>query len=254
MPKPAAEAVHEVRLVSFIIPAWNEEALLGHTLQALADAASVLTVPYEVVVADDASTDGTARIAREHGARVVSVSHRQISATRNTGARAAQGDLLIFIDADTLVTPDVVRAAVRAVTEGAIGGGCTVEFDGRIPVYARIALPMFTRLYRAAKLAAGCFLFATREAFEAVSGFSEKVYASEECWLSWALRKRGRFVILREHVVTSSRKLRTYSGWEILRALFWLTIQGLTARESKGMDIWYGPRRTDPHGEPRTSD
>ena len=158
------------------------------------------------------------------------------------------------MDADTLVTPEVVRAAVGAVERGAIGGGCTVDFDGRVPRYARLLLPVLTRLYRAAKLAAGCFVFCRRDAFDAVGGFSEKVFASEECWLSWALRKHGPFVILRERVVTSSRKLRTFSGWEILKALFWLTIRGRpTARDRKGMDIWYGPRRADPGADPERS-
>lgn len=239
--------VHEVRLISFVIPAWNEEALLGRTLASLSAAAQALTIPSEIVVADDASTDNTARIAQANGARVVSVNHRQISATRNAGARAARGDLLIFVDADTLVTTEVVRAAVGAVEGGAVGGGCAVDFDGRLPRYAKLLLPVFTRLYRASRLAAGCFVFCNRNAFEAVGGFSEKVYASEECWLSWAMRKQGRFEILRERVVTSSRKLRTFSGWEILKALFWLSIRGLrTKRDSAGMEIWYGPRRVDP--------
>jgi hypothetical protein len=65
--------------------------------------------------------------------------------------------------------------------------------------------------------------------------------------MSWALRRRGRFVLLRETVHTSARKLRTYSGGEILKMLFWLTVRGrLSSREQRGMEIWYGPRRPDP--------
>jgi glycosyltransferase involved in cell wall biosynthesis len=233
-------------MVSFIVPAWNEEDLLGRTLMALKAAAQGLRIGYEVIVVDDGSTDRTAQIAREGGAQVVSVSHRQISAARNAGARAAQGDMFIFVDADTLVTSEVVRGAVQAVQQGAVGGGCTVDFEGRIPLYARLWLPLFTACYRAAGLAAGCFLFCTRSAFEAVGGFSEELFASEECRLSWALGRVGPFVILREHIVTSSRKLRTYSGWEILSALCSLAMgRRLTARESKGMEIWYGPRRKE---------
>ena len=122
-----------------------------------------------------------------------------------------------------------------------------MNFDGRVPGYARRLLPIFTRLYRAAGLAAGCFLFCTRRAFDAVGGFDEKFYASEECWMSWALRRQGRFVLLRETVHTSARKLRTYSGGEIRKMLFWLTVRGrLSSREQRGMEIWYGPRRPDP--------
>jgi glycosyltransferase involved in cell wall biosynthesis len=236
-----------VRQVSFVIPCWNEEAILGRTLDGLFAAARRMGVPFEVTVADDASSDGTAEVARRGGAVVVSTGCRQIAGTRNAGARAARGDLLIFVDADTLVTPEVLRAAVQAVRRGAVGGGCTVRFDQPVPVYARILVPIFTRLYRAAGLAAGCFLFCTRQSFEAVGGFDEGLYASEECSLSWALKKQGRFVLLRETVLTSSRKLRTYSGWEILKGLLPLARRGRPwLRDRQDKEIWYGPRRHDP--------
>src|SRR5207302_2484064 len=101
-------------MISFIIPAHNEEQLLGHTLTALTAAARALGQPFEIVVVDDASTDRTAVIARDQGARVVPVEHRQIAATRNAGARAANGEMFVFIDADTVVTERAVAAAVEA--------------------------------------------------------------------------------------------------------------------------------------------
>src|SRR5262245_9002167 len=110
--------------VSFIIPAYNEEQLLGRTLNAIDQAARILGEPVEVIVADDASTDRTAAIAQEHGAHLVSVKCRQIAATRNAGARAANGDMFVFVDADTIVTEAAVRAAIAAMRGGAVGGGC----------------------------------------------------------------------------------------------------------------------------------
>ena len=89
-------AMPHPHLISFVIPAWNEESVLGPTLEAVRVATRHLAAPSEVIVADDGSTDRTAEIARQHGAQVVTVHHRQISATRNAGAQAAQGDLLIF--------------------------------------------------------------------------------------------------------------------------------------------------------------
>jgi glycosyltransferase involved in cell wall biosynthesis len=236
-----------ILLVSFIVPAWNEEAVLGGTLDALSAAASRLDVPFEIIVVDDASSDRTAEIAREKHVKVVATSHRQIAATRNTGARAARGDLLVFVDADTLVNPDVLRAALGAARERAVGGGCAVLFDKPVPLYATLLVPILNRLYRAAGLAAGCFVFCTRSAFEAVGGFDEGLYASEECTLSWALKRQGRFVLLRETVVTSSRKLRTHSGWEILGMFVRLALRGRhSVRDRKDKEIWYGPRRPDP--------
>jgi glycosyltransferase involved in cell wall biosynthesis len=86
-------------MLSFIIPAYNEELLLGGTLRAIRVAAGAIGEPFEVVVADDASTDRTADVARELGAHVVAVHHRQIGATRNAGARATRGEFLVFVDA-----------------------------------------------------------------------------------------------------------------------------------------------------------
>ena len=72
-------------MISFIVPAYNEELLLPATLSALEAAAHALGEPSEIVVVDDASTDRTAAVAEEHGARVIQVNHRQIAATRNSG-------------------------------------------------------------------------------------------------------------------------------------------------------------------------
>src|SRR5437762_1974057 len=132
-------------MISFIVPAYNEEALIGRTLEALKKAANQIGEPYEIVVSNDASTDRTASIAESHGARVVSVNRRQIAATRNEGARESIGDKLIFVDADTVVSHEVVRAAVDAMGKGAAGGGSAVSFDGQLPRYAQLAFPIMVR-------------------------------------------------------------------------------------------------------------
>ena len=146
-------------MISFIVPAYNEEALIGRTLEALNRAAQSVGEPYEIIVADDASSDRTAATAEAYGARVVSVNLRQIAATRNAGTREATGDKLIFVDADTIVNNEVVRAAIDAMYLGAAGGGSAVSFDGRLPRYAQLLFPIMVRLFRATGLACGCFLF-----------------------------------------------------------------------------------------------
>jgi cellulose synthase/poly-beta-1,6-N-acetylglucosamine synthase-like glycosyltransferase len=234
-------------MISFIIPAYNEEALIGRTLDALNSAAQSVGEPFEIVVADDASSDRTAAIAEARGARLTRVNLRQIAATRNAGARQAIGDKLVFVDADTVVSEEVVRTAIEAMTQGTAGGGSAVSFDGRLPRYAELVHPTLVRLFRATGLACGCFLFCTRRAFEAAGGFDEKLFASEEIAMSRALKRQGRFVVLRESVTTSGRKLRMYSGTQVLRLFAGLLLAGPKAlRRRDGLEVWYGGAREDP--------
>jgi glycosyltransferase involved in cell wall biosynthesis len=243
----AQAAYNTLTEVSFIVPAFNEEALLAATLRAIREAAATIQESYEVIVVDDASTDNTTGVAESFGAKVIPVSCRHIAATRNAGAREARGDWLIFVDADTLVTPAVVQEAVSALRAGAVGGGCQVHFEGRLPLYGRLLVALVAPLYRGIGLAAGCFLFCTRSAFQAVGGFDETLYAAEEIFLSRALRRQGRFVVLREQVSTSGRKLRAHSGRETLGTLLHLAFGGRKAMaQRKGLEIWYGKRRKDP--------
>ena len=220
--------------------------MIGATLAAIHAAAAPLARPYEVIVVDDASTDRTGAIAAEHSARVVWVNVRHIAAVRNAGAAVANGDMFIFVDADTVVNADVVAAAVRAIENGAAGGGAVVLWHGFMPVWARILSWVVLVSMRTLKWAAGCFIFASREAFTAAGGFDEGVYASEEVWLSRALKRQGRFVVLRESVVTSGRKLRTHSPMSLVRLTGAFFIRGVgIVRDRKYLELWYGERRHD---------
>jgi glycosyltransferase involved in cell wall biosynthesis len=239
-------------VISFIIPAHNEELLLGRTLRPLPAAARAAGEPFEAIVVDDASTDRTAAVAWQHGARVISIDRRQIAAARNAGDREACGELFIFIDADTVVTPAVVRAAVRAVRRGAAGGGCVARFDGRLPLWARLVVPPLMLGQRLLKLVGGCFLFCTRDAFRAAGGFSERYYAAEEVAFVRALKRQGPFVVLHEYAVTSGRKVRTLTARTVVGLLTRVVLRGPDAfQRREGLDAWYGERRADPEARPR---
>lgn len=232
---------------SFAIPAHDEERLLPRTLDSIHAAARELGLAYEIVVADDASADGTAAVARERGARVISIARRQISAARNAAARGARGEVLIFVDADTLVSARVLQEARTALERGASAGGALIRFDGRVPIWARIMLVSFELPFRLARLSAGCFMFCTRAAFDASGGYDEGVFGGEEVLFALALKRTGRFELLRERVTTSGRKLRAYSFPEVAGTLAragWRGRRGVRSRA--GLDLWYGPRRADP--------
>ena len=233
-------------MISFVVPAYNEERLIAATLDAIHAAAREIGRPYEVVVANDASTDDTADIARAHGARVVDCQHRQIARVRNTGARASTGDTLIFVDADTMISAAVVRASLAALDRGAAGVGSLPEIEGRMPWWGAPTLWAVDTFMRSMHWAAGCYVAVTRTAFEAAGGFDERVFVCEELFLSQALKKIGPVVILREQVVTSGRKLRTHSAWDMIRLFGLLLIRGPKLFRSRDqLSFWYGERRHD---------
>lgn len=230
-------------MISFVIPAYNEERYLGATLASIHAAARGTGEAYEVVVADDASTDATAAIAQQGGARVVRVDKRQIAATRNAGARASRGARLVFVDADTRIDGKVLAAALRALEAGAVAGGAGVRFDAAAR-WARAFARIVVLAFRAAHLAAGCFVFSRRDAFEAVGGFDETVFAGEEIFLSRALARRGRFVVLSECVTTSGRKLEGRSFWSVLRLCVKLLPRARGGVKDRGAAaFWYEERR-----------
>lgn len=231
-------------VISFIVPAHNEAPLLGETLAALHQAGSLSGQHYEVLVVNDSSTDDTTKVAREHLARVVEVGYRQIAASRNTGAREARGDVLIFVDADTLVSPTLVNSALHALWRGACGGGAAIGLMGRPGKFERLMVAMLCHAFRWTKIAPGCFIYCTKDAFEGVGGFDERLFAAEDVALSRALARTGRFEILREKVRTSDRKMRTH-GWRSHLSLFGSYMRhGRRVLGSRDhLDLWYGERR-----------
>ena len=130
-------------MISFVVPAFNEEHELPASLESIRVAAETAGQSFEIIVVDDASTDATAEIARRAGARVLSVNYRHIAAVRNAGARAAQGEILFFVDADTQIVAAHVTGALAALKEGCAGGGARVEVHGPIPLWGRIFLRVF---------------------------------------------------------------------------------------------------------------
>ena len=240
-----------MELLSFIIPAHNESFEIGKNLESIFSSARAVGVPFEVIVVNDASTDNTAALARSAGAQVVDVNVRQISRARNAGARQAKGDAFFFVDADTRITPELLKAALKVLNEGAVGGGSQVRFTDPVSWTVLVAMHAFSLVYMdLLHWAAGCFLFARRSAFEAAGGFDETYYAGEEVLLSMALKRQGRFVVLGESVYTSNRKLRTHSTWSLIPFLLRFLRHGRSMFHRRdGLEWWYDGKREDSKGK-----
>jgi glycosyltransferase involved in cell wall biosynthesis len=231
-------------MLSFIVPAYNEEFELPSTLDAIRGAAAIAGHDYEIIVVDDGSTDATARIARDDGARLVSINCRHIAAARNAGAQAARGDVFFFVDADTRINATHVRDGLAALHAGCSGGSARIIADGEIPWWGRLFVRVFCALYFGNKLGAGAFLFTSRQNFERVGRFNERYFAGEEVFLSMALKKLGPFKVLREPIITSGRKLRMHSGWHIWWRTTCMMLGGLRSfRSRESLDLWYDGKR-----------
>ena len=231
---------------SIVLPAYNEAALLPATLAAAArgDGRDSLCAARSSCATTTRPTPPPRRPATR-GARVVFEPVNQISRARNTGARAARGRLLVFVDADTLVPAPLLAKALDALATGrACGGGAAVAMEGISGGLAGRMVSLWNGLSRGRRLAAGSFVFCLREAFLAVGGFSEQVYASEEIWLSRALKRWGRprgleFLILDDAVTTSGRKARWYPAPLLLAVMLGFVICPWLVRSRHYCWLWY---------------
>jgi glycosyltransferase involved in cell wall biosynthesis len=231
-------------MISFVVPAFNEELELPATIAAIQSAVARTNQDHEIIVVDDASTDATAEVARRAGAQIVSINRRHIAAARNAGAQASRGDILLFVDADTRINARHVVDVVAALNAGYVGGSARVITDGDIPRWARVFVKSFCAIYFAVNLGAGAFLFTSRQNFDATGGFDEQFFIGEEIYFSFALKRLGRFKVLREPVVTSGRKLRMYSARHVLGRTMSILFGGPNAARSRQkLDIWYDGKR-----------
>ncbi|HEX8071289.1 MAG TPA: TIGR04283 family arsenosugar biosynthesis glycosyltransferase [Pyrinomonadaceae bacterium] len=216
-------------LVSIIIPALDEAAHIGATL----DAVAALRGAWEAVVADGGSRDVTVALARARGARVVT-SARGRGAQMHAGACAARGDALWFLHADTLPPADAlarINAALDADPRN-VGGNFHVRFDGP-ELSARFLTWLYPRLRRLGLCYGDSGFFVRRAVYETVGGF-RPFPIFEDLDLLRRLKRRGRFVHLDAEVVTSARRFAgrsfawTFARWSLLQGLYWLGVHPRT--------------------------
>jgi len=231
-------------LYSVVIPAFNEELYLEETLKHLKDAMSSNKEPGEIIVVDNNSTDRTAEIACKYGARVVFEPYNQIARARNTGVRAAEGEYILFLDADTLVSISIFEKALNMLQhEGYCGVGVLLSTGTESNKLANAIYGLVNLVCYSLKIAPGCFIFCTREAFLSVGGFNERFYAAEEVWFSNALRAWGKnngmgFKIMDKPKIKSSpRKLQ--SPYKAFTAFISLTLLPFTAYFRSLCWYWY---------------
>lgn len=241
---------------SVIVPAYNEESYLSDTLEALKAAMATVNSRGEIIVVDNNSTDGTADIAREKGAGVIFEKINQISRARNAGAMHARGDFFIFLDADTLIPAELLAQALSNLENNTCcGGGATVLPDKPLKPFYQIWLNFWNRFSVKCRMAAGSFIYCRKDGFQAVGGFSEKVYVGEEIWFSIDYRRWGRaigqeFVIIdNASVITSTRKLYWFSKFQTAVMMISMMLFPFISRYRALCRFWY---HRPPDNHPRS--
>ncbi|RZU98257.1 glycosyltransferase [Spiribacter vilamensis] len=231
--------------LSIIIPAWNEAGYLPTTLATLQASLQALSLPAEIIVVDNDSTDDTASIAAAAGVRVVHEPEHRIARVRNAGAEAASGEWLLFVDADTRVEIAHLERMLTAIEESCAGGGASIGFDRVQSVPQRMGLATWNALSRRFRLAAGCFVFARADLHAAIGGFSEHLYAGDEIGYSRQLDRLGRrqgrrFVIIdAPPVISSARKMDWFRPWQHALVLATFVLFPWAGRFKRLSWFWY---------------
>lgn len=244
----------KVPRISMIVPAYNEGRYLPRLLASI-DVARRRYSPdpdaVEVIVSDNLSTDDTAELARGYGSRVVTQPKRVIAAVRNLGARAATGDIFVFVDADSSIHPDTFTRVARALASPRVVGGATGVTMDRWSAGIAVTYALLEAWCWVSGWDTGV-LFCRRETFDEIGGFPEHLMFAEDLAFYSGLRRLGRtrgqrFVRLRGvRTITSTRKFDQFGdwGWPLANAkvLWWEVIRSPRARALVERH-WYRVRR-----------
>ena len=234
--------------LTIIVPSFNEEAYLAPTLDSIQAAATYLRARSEAdvdtIVVDNNSEDETAAVARDKGATVVHEPVRGIARARNAGSRHADGDVLVFVDADVIVPRPLLAAIHEAMSDpSCVGGGVDVDYRPR-----RLAVRLYLRAWRLfARLmgmAQGATQFCRGSVFEELGGYDEEVWMGEDVDFYWSLNRFARRTNREVRFIQSPRvrpSCRRFDRWPLWKTLVWTNplFIALFRRRKAAWSGWY---------------
>jgi glycosyltransferase involved in cell wall biosynthesis len=230
--------------ISVIIPAFNEEKYIGNVFDGLRHQTFR---DFETIVVDYLSTDRTREIARKY-ARVVVERREGIGRARNRGAKAAKGDILVFLDADTKPSRTLLETYYNAFRDtsdvAATGPILPLEkTNKRVSLGYKVVSILFVKssiLFGRASIVGSNFAV-RREIFERVRGFNEKYLTYEDWDLSLRIRKLGRIAYLDDAVVRTS--VRRVKAWGVSGFFIYHTLNVIRYHLFKKPNEEYAPIR-----------
>ena len=209
---------------SVVIPAHNEEKYIKRCIDSIWVADRVFPGNTEIIVVCNRCTDKTADIARENGAIVLMNEDRCIAKVRNTGINAANGKIIVTIDADNRMTRGTLREIYAMLRSGKfIGGGSPIRFE-------RYSFPLWCNdimvrvIAKVTGLYSGIF-WAKKETFDAIGGFADKK-AMEDVATAKLLKQYGKrhgkkyTTLRRNYLINSTRKYDDLGDWLYFKLMF----------------------------------
>ena len=231
---------------SVVIPAFNEAALLPRLLTSIEIARANYrggAERIEVIVGNNASTDATAAIARERSCLVVEVAQRSIAAARNGAARAAQGEVLCFVDADSIVHPDTFNQVEQVMQTGRCIVGATGVVMERMSFGIAATWALLVPMTRLLAMDTGV-VFCRRADFEVIGGYRAELLAAEDVDLLHRLKRLGRARGQRfmrtpgARTIASTRKFDRHGDWHHLREMTLMPLRLIGSRTALRRFVW----------------
>lgn len=214
--------------ISIIIPAFNEERYIKKTVESVH---RQNFKDYETIVVANGCTDTTEQIVKQFSnVRCLSLPQPNVSVARNIGALAATGEILLFLDADTQLHPDSLKAINTTFTqEYAVA---TTRSYPDTPLWRYKIVLAFKNWYNASALYQGCSgaLICRKKDFHAVGGYQPDLSVREHRKLTLALRKQGKYLFIDTPTTTSMRR---YHRWGIGKAVVFWTQQWINDKRGK---------------------
>jgi len=213
---------------SIIIPAYNEEKLIGRCLDSIAAASTPYKDQVEVIVVLNRCTDRTEEIARSYNCVIVKEDRKNMSIIRNAGAKVAMGEIIATIDADSRMTDNMLTEIKEKLLTGKyIGGGVRMKFE-RLPLgvllQGLILIPLIIK-YRG--VTAG-ILWCYKKDFDAINGFNENQRMLEDVDFGFRLKQWGEKcgknygTITKAQMIVSLRKADVFGNWLLFKHPKWL--------------------------------
>jgi rSAM/selenodomain-associated transferase 2 len=186
-------------MVSVIVPVYNEEATIGRLLSSLPVNDST-----EVIVVDGGSTDATVGLAKQFSVKLIKTAKNR-AIQMNTGASEAEGDVLLFLHADTILENDGLNAVQDCAGGGCVGGCFTQKIDSDKAIYRVIEASGNLRARRSRVFYGDQAIFVRKDVFHQIGGFDE-VDLFEDVVFSRKLRAKGEVTVLPEKACCSPRR------------------------------------------------